>query len=185
MHFFLCRFGDSQVQSLDYSITGSLERRDDTLQLTYYVRGISSLYEDLKPNSLPASFIEGKKLYEQNCFELFMKKSESSEYIEYNFGASKEWNYYLFESPRKAMKNFLHEIPTDDLAISYHQNASEEEVVISIDLPIPQYFLGGDQLQFGVSSIINNVEGKKDYWALYHSSQVPNFHQFSDFTLHL
>lgn len=115
-------------------------------------------------------------LWKSTCFELFARRKGSQAYIELNFSPSFQWAAYAFEGPRTGRRD----LPTHDPEIWITPAGSWFFLAVEA---LPN--LGPEPLQFGLSAVIEEVDGTKSYWALAHPPGPPDFHHPDCFTLEL
>ena len=73
--------------------------RADRLELSYVVTG--KIADVRMPAAVAAS--RGDKLWQQTCFEVFVRASSGDGYYEFNFSPSAQWAAYRFSSHRRGM----------------------------------------------------------------------------------
>lgn len=112
-------------------------------------------------------------LWERTCFEVFLKKHNSSEYIEFNFSADMEWSCFHFDDYKEGMKDYQG-VKIKDLI--FDQKNYTFKATWSFDSL-------NEDFDCGISSIIQTKDLKKSYWALKHCNLTPDFHDFRSFTL--
>lgn len=134
--------------------------------------------EGLQSIVLPSTSLapaRSDKLWEMTCFELFCSPVGRESYLEMNFSPSKNWNIYSFESYRSGMKPYSKlttqvETTIDPLKLNVR-------ALVSGDMPGPI-----QDLEIGVSAVIQNKNKQIEYWALTHSSEKPDFHLRENWT---
>ncbi len=120
------------------------------------------------------------RLWENTCFELFLRVKNSDPYREFNLSPSGNWNVYRFDAYRKNMAEetafsalpFCVSRQTDTLCIDVKFNLKK---IIPPDLPA----------QAAVSAVIKSVNKGTSFWALSHPGPKPDFHHPDSFILEL
>jgi hypothetical protein len=127
---------------------------------------------------LPQSRGGGRRdgLWEATCFELFLKPAGGEGYFEFNFATSAEWAAYRFSGYRDGMEPLPAPL---DFCISAWPWAEVELLSVDLDLA----FLPPGPTRVGISAIIEEVGGRRSYWALAHGPGEPDFHNDACFVL--
>jgi predicted GIY-YIG superfamily endonuclease len=113
-------------------------------------------------------------LWNTTCFEFFYTSPDNG-YVEYNFSPSTEWAAYSFSSYRTGMTPC--DVATPPV-IGVFCEAKRFVLKASILAPaLPT--------RVGLSSIIEETDGTKSYWALAHPPGEPDFHHPDCFELQL
>jgi hypothetical protein len=115
-------------------------------------------------------------LWETTCFELFFKPEGGEAYFEFNFAPSTDWAAYRFSGHRAGMEPLAALL---DFCISAYPWAEVDLVSVDLDLG----FLPPGKARLGISAIIEEVSGRRSYWALAHGSGEPDFHNDACFAL--
>ena len=144
------------------------------LAFEYHVGGTIA---DLRvPAPCEAARTDG--LWQHMCFEAFVA-SEGEGYFEFNFSPSTQWAAYRFDGYRSGMTPAPEtNVPTIDL----QRDASNLNV--RVRLALPDISIDGP-LRLGFSAVIEEVDGRKSYWALTHPPGKPDFHYRDCFALEL
>lgn len=139
-----------------------------------------------KIKNLPPMFVEKTKageradhLWESTCFEAFwtFSQKKSDPYWEFNLSPDGKWNLYAFSSYRHRNLNFkVDTIPE----IESHTNGDTTTIIARIPFGNGKSNL---KLYFGLSAVLEHLDGEKTYWALKHESKDPDFHDKRAFTL--
>lgn len=155
------------------TITVSVERAGAGLALCYRVQG------DLDHVRLPRgeSGVRRDALWQQSCFELFVRDGASDGYFEYNFSPGGDWAAYTFQAYRAGGEGLACLPPKIELS----QSGDHLQVAVSLfDLPAQ---LASEKLLLGPSVILNAANGTRSYWALDHLGETPDFHRSETFKL--
>lgn len=120
-------------------------------------------------------------LWEKTCFEFFIK-NEKGHYLEFNFSPNFAWNIFTFTKIRGP----LTELETKSTPVLDILNSSSKFFLVAkIDKEDLKNFTEKEyplnQLSFSFNAVIKLKSGETEYWAIKHSDQRPNFHQFESF----
>jgi len=116
-------------------------------------------------------------LWQHTCFEVFVMQGDGS-YCEFNFSPSTQWAAYRFDGYRRAMS----ELPV--------RSTPRIETVIASDMIFLEATVGLQPLvttdnaprcRVAIAAVIENLEGRLDYWALAHPAEKPDFHHEDGF----
>lgn len=129
------------------------------------------------------------EIWKSTCFEIFVGPADQSSYLEVNLCPSGDWNVYSFEGYRQGMK------PARDAAEVLWQHTrveSGDHFSLSGRL-ISQApagsevgaLLGSTGLVLGAAAVLEYQTGEKEYWALAHAGEKPDFHLRESFRLPL
>lgn len=115
------------------------------------------------------------ELWTTTVVELFVSTSDQA-YCEMNLAPSGDWNVYALDSYRAGLRPAagFQMTPLTGVAKS---NAHAE---IAGALPLAPLKVTGE-LTFGATAVLEYVNGKKEYWALAHKGEKPDFHLRSSF----
>ncbi|MES2493263.1 MAG: DOMON-like domain-containing protein [Pseudomonadota bacterium] len=108
-------------------------------------------------------------LWQETCFELFVKEPGANGYAELNFSPSERWAAYDFAGYRSGMAN--RPMPRDpDGTIRIGRD------LLIFDASIPLAGLPPLPWRLGISAVIEEEGGRKSYWALAHPPGSADFH---------
>jgi hypothetical protein len=144
----------------------------EELALRYIVRG------DIGQLALPAAAERGfaDELWRHSCFEVFAGSVSGGAYHEFNFSPSTQWATYRFSGYRSGMQSVDPPQPPEidvDVAADHAQlSARVHGLTEAHDF-------------FGLSAVIEEMDGTKSYWALAHPPGKPDFHHKDCFALEL
>jgi hypothetical protein len=161
--------------STDLQLTASLTVSPQGFALTYRLRGELSVLR-IPP---PASAAPADGLWQNTCCEAFLATQSGSEYREFNFSPSGQWACYRFTDYRQRDEGFTPET-TPSSEFQRLKDGFQLQAFIPDSLLPP-----GPQLQAGLTAVIELADGSKDYWALAHTAERPDFHLRQTFTLAL
>ena len=176
-------------------ISFSVARNSTSLEFTFVLTG--GLPIDLAEIVIPElKFAEDRErrdeLWKQTCFEIFVGCADQRSYLEFNLSPSGDWNAYSFDTYRKGMK------PVSDSAgieVSHHANPQSDIRTWSASIvPSPAHSTKGEDgelaqllksrsLVLGATAVIEYQDGSREYWALTHAGEKPDFHLRESFKL--
>jgi|CXWL01.1.fsa_nt_gi hypothetical protein len=156
------------------SFTVEVAREDEphTLSLVYLIDG------DISRLAIPKqeSEVRANNLWQHTCLEAFVRAPGGEEYWELNFSPSTRWAAYKFDRYRHG---------NADAPLSAHWIDTEqtpEAFQLSARLMLP--FLP-QPCAMAITSVIEEANGAKSYWALRHAPGKPDFHHADGFVLEL
>ena len=123
-------------------------------------------------------------LWEHTCFEAFVARGGTADYLEFNFSPSGEWAAYAFTAYRQGMRDL--ELPrAPRIALQSCVTATHEApLVMDVELSLPPDW-GNVDGRLALCAVIEDADGLRSYWALHHASAQPDFHHPESFTLRL
>jgi hypothetical protein len=125
----------------------------------------------------PAAPARADGLWQQTCFEAFVREAGQEGYREFNFAPSTQWAAYSFDAYRAGMQ----EVPIDPPWIETLSNADRYELRATLNLGPA----GDIPLQLALSAVIEEADGRKSYWALAHPPGKADFHHPCSFAYEL
>jgi hypothetical protein len=120
-------------------------------------------------------------LWQQTCFEVFVRPPCDVAYYEFNFAPSTLWAAYRLSGYRSGMMNA--EISAPRIGIRSGRDWFELEA--GLDLGSLAGFPSHAPWRLGLSAVIEDTSGRKSYWALAHPMGDPDFHHEDCFALQL
>lgn len=156
----------------NFKLEGDATRDGLSLKLAYKITDLKNLL------NLPASFTADEKntprvdgLWNDTCFEMFLRSQGKSSYYEFNFSLTPAWNEYFFESYRKPQPPK----PCHDIALKK----------IQWDGQLLQVELHGlkreDQFDISLTAVLKEKSGAIHYMAVKHAGTEPDFHHSDSF----
>lgn len=142
---------------------------DGALALRFVVKG------DIGRLRLPPPLERARadELWQETCFEAFVKPEGGDAYHEFNLSPSNRWAGYRFDGYRQGM------VSEDGVALVHlTRRASDDlyELVATLDFDA-EAGLGPDRTwRIGLSAVIEETSGARSYWALAHAPDKPDFH---------
>ncbi len=117
------------------------------------------------------------ELWKTTCFELFLAHPDQRGYFEVNLATSGDWNVYAFDGYREGMRR------AEGVARSPLQDvrSSGDRIELRGRLQLKDFPLVGPVV-LGVTAVVEYEDGTKDYWALAHKAEKPDFHVRESFT---
>lgn len=148
------------------------------LELRYVARG------EIGKVSLPARTTPARKdeLWKHTCFEAFVRGPAGEAYCEFNFAPSTQWAAYRFTGYRDGMK------PVGGIGaprIDVRLTGDRFEMDVLLDLGGVAELPKDETWCVGISSVIEEKNGGKSYWALAHPAGKADFHHADGFVLKL
>jgi hypothetical protein len=141
----------------------------DLLRLAYSISG------DLDRLTFPPTqaSVRADELWKHTCFEAFLGATNG--YYEFNFSPSSQWAAYRFDGYRAGMRDAVTQAPT----IAWERVGGQGR--LSAIIQLPNDVTGA----LGLSTIIEDVDGSRSFWALAHAAGAPDFHNEACFTAEL
>ena len=148
------------------------------LNLQYVVTG------NIANIRLPAATApsRGDRLWEQTCFEVFLRAPHQTSYYEFNFSPSTQWAAYAFLGYRLIESN------VEDVKITKIDSSlrtQSYQLTALANLGASANLKSNTSWQLGLSAVIEETDGNKSYWALAHPPGKPDFHHSDCFALEL
>lgn len=172
-----------------FQIHFAVARRDHGLDFHFTLLG--GLPKDLAEVVVPpvSSDDERKRtdeLWKSTCLEIFFGPHHSREYVEINLAPSGNWNAYAFDGYREGMR------PVEDVGsplknhdFSPNQDRWTWSARIEGQGGHLSKILGSPSLVLGATAVIEYRDGQREYWALNHAGEKPDFHLRESFVLAL
>ena len=158
------------------SITGKISRKSNLLALHYSIAGnIEEIFIPL-PSGHP---MRNDELWKTTCFEFFLAIKGRPQYWEFNMSSSGDWNVYRMEAYRRI--GFREETSIRRIPLEIKKNATDFVLDVAVDLnPIIQR---EQNLEIGVTAVIQTKDGNQTFWALTHPAPQADFHLRESFVL--
>jgi hypothetical protein len=152
------------------SLTGNLSFHKSRLHLHYSLEG--EIEEIVLP---PISLHPGRKddLWRATCFECFLAIKGKPEYWELNFSPSGDWNVYHMAAYRRV--GFREETAISPSPFEFKKESGR--ILLDVEVDLAMILHPGDEVQLGVTAILQTRDGNETYWALAHSSPHADFHR--------
>jgi hypothetical protein len=121
----------------------------------------------------------GGELWQHTCFEIFLAPRGMPSYFELNFSPAGDWAAYAFSAYRQGAR-------LADEGLDPHIRVETSENKITLEATVALGRLGlTDDLDVGISTVIEASDGALSYWALRHSPGKPDFHHRDAFAARL
>lgn len=154
------------VASVEVSVT---RPRTDSMVLSYVVAGNIS---DIRvPPRAVANRSDG--LWQYTCFEAFIRASPGAGYYEFNFSPSTHWAAYTFTGYRSGMGVAA---GINAPAIEWRANSDSYTLQTTLELDRLSALSCKLPWRLGLAVVIEDMGGRKSYWALAHPRGKPDFH---------
>lgn len=156
------------------SITVTTRRDGGTLHLTYRVTG--AIGDVLWPVPAEPAFTD--ELWRHSCFEAFVGEEGTPRYVELNIAPSSQWAAYDFDRHRTGMRR------ADGARVSevvWQPRPDVAELRATADLS----GLAGADWDVALTTVIEERDGTKSFWALAHPPGPEDFHARDCFTARL
>lgn len=114
-------------------------------------------------------------LWQTTCFETFIQPAGAISYHEFNFSPSGNWASYSFDAHRAGMRD-APGLPVIE--------RTADGMNVTVDLFAYPDLVGADW-HVGLTTVIEEKDGTKSYWALKHPEGAPDFHDAACFVLEL
>ena len=174
--FTLVPFPDPDIPAI--TLTGKLFLEKNVLVLHYSLSGdIESVL--LPPVSMTSS--REHDLWSATCFEFFLAIKDQPGYWEFNMSPSGDWNVYRMDAYRRI--GFREERAISQLPFEFNKEAVELFLDVSVDLT--SLIQHDEELQVGITAVIQTKDGIETYWALSHPAPYADFHLRESFILPL
>jgi len=156
------------------SITVTVRRDGHTLHLTYRVAG--AIGDVLWPEPADSEFTD--ELWRHSCFEAFVGNKGAPHYVELNIAPSTRWAAYDFDDHRKGMRRASGAAVRD---IIWEPAGDVAELRATADLS----GLADVDWDLALTTVIEERDGTKSFWALAHPPGPEDFHARDCFTARL
>ena len=150
-------------------IDGEINRAERQLSIHYEVTG------DIDQIVIPViSPFPSRKddLWKATCFEFFLAIPNKPQYWEFNMSPSGDWNVYKMDVYRRV--GFREEKAITELPFVFKMH--ESKIILDLQVELDPLFQVSQQLQMGITSTIQTIDGDETYWALSHPGPQADFH---------
>lgn len=169
----------------------NIERRRHSLDFAFVLSG--RIPADLQALAVPEAqepVLRRRRdeLWKNTCFEIFVGSADHPSYLEMNLSPSGDWNVYAFDKYRTAMRPASDSHPplvrferaqSGDV---YEWHGSLRPTDAGGEL---RQLLSSPGLVMGATAVLEYKTGEREYWALVHAGQQPDFHLRESFRLPL
>jgi hypothetical protein len=161
------------------SISAAVARTNDGQLVVHYIASGDMDAVVIPPPVRYSS--RADELWKTTCFEAFIQADGDLSYAEFNFAPSTAWAAYRFASYRADMLPLT--LPAPHFDVDLKSNALE--IVVAVDCNLPAELDLNRNWTIGLTAVIEELDGRKSYWALSHPPGKPDFHQRTCFVLQL
>lgn len=161
---------------LPLEVAAHLDMNNRNLNALFLVRGP---WQKILFPALSATPSSKDRLWEQTCFELFLKPSHREDYWEFNFSPSGDFACYHLDSYRTGLKTETRVAQISCALVS--TDAQESLWRARADLSQISGFPEIQKLQIGISVVLLFKSGRTSHWALTHKKNRPDFHDPESF----
>ncbi len=122
------------------------------------------------------------ELWKTTCCELFFGPATSTGYYELNVSPSGDWNVYQFDDYRAGMREAT--LSLSPFKMSGTVPVPRVEGLVDLSALNLRLEKPGDVV-LGATVVVEYQDGQKEYWALAHKGEKPDFHLRASFTAFL
>lgn len=166
-----------EVELID--IRGSLARGSDSLVISYHLQSYRrSIDQLIVIPGLTETPVRCNELWQHTCFECFVAGKGEKRYWEYNLSPSGDWNVYQLQDYRSGLQSDL----------SIHQpffvhRLAPQRWDMEMTLQIPGPLVACQNLQIGITAVLEHSCHQLSYWALHHGGANADFHSRDSFQM--
>lgn len=163
----------------EFEINGNIEHHNNNnkLEIEYKLTGnLSQLIIPEHKHSPTRQY----NLWENTCFEFFLGIKDSSKYWEFNLSPAGHWNVFRFDDYRQ---DIAEEITFDALPFKVIQQYNL--LYLNLEFNLYQIINAEQNLEVGITTVIEDKEKQLSYWALTHTQKVADFHDRNSFLINL
>jgi hypothetical protein len=164
-------------RSLQFELSGNLERLDRMLYVKYILSGDLSTVEIPPLATMPTRQHE---LWLNTCFEFFIAIPHQTNYWEFNLSPAGHWNIYSFTDYRQGM-----EWETAVTQLPFQIQIQDNCCQLTLAFDLSSIITTDSALKVGISAVVKIDRDLVTYWALTHPSTKADFHQRESFSLDL
>lgn len=158
----------------DFQLEGDVFRDGTSLNLVY------KIIDSKKRLNLPSAFSADENstarqdgLWNDTCFEMFLRLQGQASYYEFNFSLTRSWNQYFFDSYRQPQPPR----PNHDLTLKRMQ---WDEQTLKVELT---GLLAPATYEISLTAVLKERSGDLHYMALKHAAAEADFHNKDSFIL--
>jgi hypothetical protein len=166
---------DTPAITVETIEVGTARLENDKLWLRFHLEGQPEALE----LDAPRPPERADDLWKSTCFEVFLRMSSESFYLEYNLAPSGRWAAYAFTDYRSGGSN-LEVKATPEIVV----DASDGHLAIETEIILPVHWRDAP-IELNLTAVIEETGGTKSYWALAHPPGKPDFHHRDCFALRL
>ena len=158
----------------DIRLEASATRTESSIKLAYKIDDPKNLM------ALPKAFIANENnisredgLWNDTCFEMFLRPNGSSSYYEFNFSLKPASNEYFFDSYRQPQPPRR----SNDFLLNKYQWDGQNLVIEISGTNIP------DNFAMSLTAVLKEKTGATHYLAVKHAGQEADFHHTDSFVI--
>lgn len=158
-----------------FQVHCNLNVQDEKIDVSFTISG------DLNRLYVPAISKNPQRLdnlWKRTCFETFVKQSSQSNYIEINASPSGDWALYSFSDYHVDMANARE---VKDFKVSAKLDKEKDTLKCWYTVNLKPFHLPQNNLDIGLSCILETDKGELSFWAVNHKKEKPDFHLASNF----
>jgi hypothetical protein len=174
--FSLTPFPDSKIPVIE--ISGSVDRKDNIIIIHYSLTGH---VEDVLFPPVTSRPSRKDDLWKATCLEFFLALPHDPQYWEFNMSPSGDWNIYHMDAYRQV--GLREESLIQQLPFSLH--CEQDFVSVDARVDLDQIVSADQEIQVGITCVIQSRDGHETYWALTHPHAQADFHVREGFALTL
>ena len=159
------------------NISGEIERQNNQLKIEYQLtENLSQLIIPQQAHSPTRQY----NLWEHTCFEFFLGLKDSTKYWEFNLSPAGHWNIFYFADYRQ---DIAEEIAFNSLPFQVRQQS--DLLQIKLEFNLDRIILPKQNLEIGITTVVEDQEQTLSYWALSHPAKEADFHHRDAFIINL
>lgn len=159
------------------AITGTVDRRADTLLVHYHVSGdVHELYVPRQKVIETGNRRHG--LWKDTCFECFIGVKGCTRYWEINLSPDGGWNVYRFNGYRQGMAE-----ETAFRALPCTFVETKDDLWLGLNVDLSPILREDHPLELGISCVLKHHDGGTTLWSLCHPGSRADFHHRAGFVL--
>ena len=186
----LLPFSSALATSRDIRLVFEVTRWVNRLEFAFALSGRDA-GSIVVPSALDSSRRRRRdELWKSTCLEIFVGPAEGESYVELNLAPSGDWNVYSFDSYRSGMRT-VNEVEAPLQAVEKIQSETRRWRA-SLRAPSASEgqgpvgeLLRARRLVLGATAVLEYNSGEREYWALKHAGEKPDFHLRASFQLPL
>ncbi|MEM9507543.1 MAG: DOMON-like domain-containing protein [Cyanobacteria bacterium P01_E01_bin.35] len=157
-------------------ITGKIERHQNLLNLEYRLDGASQIIIPQIATSPTRQY----NLWSHTCFEFFLGLKGSNKYWEFNLSPAEHWNVFRFDSYRQDIAEELAFV-----TLPFQVLLQKDVLSLNLNVNLDKIVAPEQNLEVGITTVIENREQQLSYWALSHPQKEADFHHRDSFLIDL
>ncbi|MFT4719377.1 MAG: hypothetical protein ACI9SB_000542 [Candidatus Azotimanducaceae bacterium] len=170
-----CEETCEETSEVACEVTCEVTRLAGQLNLHYVLTGDLAQIDWPTDNATPARRMQ---LWEQTCFEAFLRQPDEHAYIETNASPSGHWQCFTFSNYRTDM--LVATTPTLQVLDSA---VSQTRAEIRVQVNLADWLAPTEMLLMGLAAVVQTKAGDRLYYALQHIDDKPDFHHRDSHTL--